>query len=270
MTASSPSPPAGTGRRDCSMFMRLVHLNVAREPAPAVRSFYRERIIPALRDAEGCCWAGLLEPTSGAKDDWVSLTLWRSRDAAEAYEASGLYDRLLDDIDEITGADEEWRARLHEPHAVGPHPVREPDVQAYDISAPDVVEALDMQVGTPFFRIVTVRTDAGRLTELKQRFEDVIIPAVRAMPGCRAILFVEEPPARSRALSVSIWDSEAAALRYEASGRFDELTERVSDLLSGYYEWRRTLVEGGRRPAVSGSDLDVVGYRVVVGEVLRR
>jgi len=199
------------------------------------------------------------------------LTLWSSRAAAEAYEASGLYDRLLDDLDDITGVDREWRDRLSEPFAVGPHPVREPDIDAYDLDdGAGFAEALASCAGTPYFRIVTMRTDAGRSAELKARFATVVVPAVRATPGCLAIALVEGPAARSRALSVSAWDSEAAALRYEASGRFDELTATISDLLSGYYEWRRSVVEGGGRPAVSGRDLDVTGYRVVVGEGLRR
>ena len=81
------------------MYMRFVNLRVKEGRQQDLVGFYEDRVIPALGEAKGCIYASLLRP-SDDDQEFVSLTLWRSRRAAEDYEASGLYDELLDESDE--------------------------------------------------------------------------------------------------------------------------------------------------------------------------
>ena len=82
------------------MFVRFVRLEIRDHRLGDFRQFYGERIVPALAEVDGCLFTSLLEPTREGGET-LSVTLWASQTAAEAYEASGLYDELLDECDEL-------------------------------------------------------------------------------------------------------------------------------------------------------------------------
>jgi len=89
-----------------------------------------------------------------------------------------------------------------------------------------------------------------------------------ATRGCRAVFLVENTKTQERALSVTIWDSEEDAIRYELSGGFDEQTAKVSEFFSGLYQWRLSASPSEDRRSISGKDLDVKGFQVVTGRRL--
>ena len=84
------------------MFMRFVNLKVKEGMLRDLARFYEDRVIPALQDSGGCLYASLLQPSDDDRE-CVSLTFWRSSEAADAYEKSGAYDELLDDSDVFLG-----------------------------------------------------------------------------------------------------------------------------------------------------------------------
>ena len=81
------------------MFMRFVNLKVKEGRMNDFARFYEERTIPALQATKGCLYASLLRPR-GDDVECVSITMWRSREDVDAYEKSGLYDELLDEMDD--------------------------------------------------------------------------------------------------------------------------------------------------------------------------
>jgi heme-degrading monooxygenase HmoA len=247
------------------MFMRFVHLKVKKDRLADFARFYEARIIPALEGTPGCLYASLLQPTAG-DDECISMTTWRSADAAIAYEKSGLYDELLDESDEYMVDAAEWKVRLVEERGSEPPALHDPDVESYPVEVAAVGEVVDATGPQRFFvRIVSARIEPGRFGELKERYDREIKPVLMETKGCRAVFLVESVKARSRVLSVTVWDSEEDAIRYELSGAFDKLIGRISEFFSGLYQWRLSLGGDQERDEITGKDLDRRGFKVVTG-----
>ena len=247
------------------MYMRFVRLILAREKIAEFREFYDSRVIPALQATDGCLFASLLQ-TTDKDDESVSLTLWTSEEAAVAYESSGLYDELLDASDKYFAEVSEWRAHL----TGDPNPpakrLQDPEVEAFPVEIAALARTMDGQAPPRLYvRLVALRVEAGRFQDLRERYNAEIVPALLATPGCRAVFLAEGFHTRSRALSVTIWDSEEHAIRYEMSGAFDQMIGRISEFFSGLYQWKLSLTPSREGSPISGQDVKVVGYRVVTG-----
>lgn len=246
------------------MFMRFVHLKVTEETLWEVRSFYEEKVIPTLQATDGCLFASLLQPTV-EMDECVSMTLWANQELAEAYESSGSYDRLLDQSEERIAGTTEWRANLTGDREGGPAPLYDPVVEGFPMEVSSDALVLGDDVSPHLYlRIVAVKVDPVRFEDLRQRYNHEIVPALLETPGCRAAFLVEGIKTRTRALSVTIWDSEEDAVRYQISGKFDKLVAKISEFFSGLYQWKLSLSSSGSE-RVSGSELDVSGYNIVTG-----
>lgn len=251
------------------MFMRIVNLKVEQGKQGELARFYEDRVIPALEKSKGCLYAALLQP---ADDDQecISMTFWHSREAAEAYEKSGLYDELLDESDDFLAEVSEGRVQSSDGSAGAHSALQDPPVEAYPVEVSAVGEVVDAVGPHRFFvRIVSARVEAGRFEDLKKRYDEEIKPVLMATKGCRAVFLVENVKRRSRVLSVTIWDSEEDAIRYELSGAFDQLTAKVSEFFSGLYQWKLSLSSTEGAETVTGKHLDVRGFQVVTGRNLR-
>ncbi len=250
------------------MFMRFVNLKVKQGKLRDLARFYEERVIPALQESGGCLYASLLQP-SADDQECVSMTMWRSRESAEAYEKSGLYDDLLDDSDDFLAEVSEGRVQSAERESSGASQLQDPEVEAYPVEVAAMGEVVDAVGPQRFFvRLVSARVDTGRFDELKERYDKEIKPALMATKGCRAVFLVENTKTQSRALSVTVWDSEEDAIRHELSGAFDKMVARVSEFFSGLYQWKLSFGPTGDRETVTGKDLDVRGFQVVTGRRL--
>jgi heme-degrading monooxygenase HmoA len=196
--------------------------------------------------------------------------MWSSSDAANAYESSGVYDELLDQADDFLAEVSEGRVQSSS-EATGAFPtLQDPEVEAYPVEVAAIGEVVDAVGPHGFFvRIVSARVEAGRFDELKRRYDEEIKPALMETKGCRAVFLVENVKRRSRVLSVTVWDREEDAIRYEMSGAFDKLTARVSEFFSGLYQWKLSLSPSGEGEGVTGKHLDVRGFQVITGRSLR-
>ena len=265
--SGTPRFEAG-GKGRVAMYMRFVRLKVKEGRFKDLRDFYEDRVIPTLQDIRGCLFASLLQP-AGEEHECVSLTLWSSQKRAEEYESSGIYDQLLDDSDDFLAEASEWRIQLTGDRDGDIPRLQEPEVDAFPVEiVAERGEIDDSDLPHLFLRIVAVRVDPGRFEELRDRYNAEVVPSLLATPGCLAVFLVEGISVQSRALSVTVWDSEEKAVRYEMSGAFDRLTARMSEYFSGLYQWKLSLVPSSDRDEVTGQDLDVSGYRIVTGRRL--
>jgi heme-degrading monooxygenase HmoA len=147
--------------------------------------------------------------------------------------------------------------------------LQDPEVEAYPVEVAGIGEVVDADAARHFFvRLVSARIKIGKFEALKERFNKEIKPALMATKGCRAVFLVENTKTQERAMSVTVWDSEEDAIRYEISGGFDEQTAKVSEFFSGLYQWKLSLSQSQDRRSVSGKDLDVRGFQVVTGKRL--
>jgi heme-degrading monooxygenase HmoA len=247
------------------MYMRFVNLKVKDGRLRDLARFYEEHVIPALQESGGCLYATLLQP-SDDDQECVSMTMWRTREAAEAYEKSGVYDDLLDGSDEFLAEVSEGRVQSAGRAGSGASPLQDPEVEAYPVEVAGIGDVVDAVGPQNFFvRLVSARVDTGRFDELKERYDKEIKPALMATKGCRAVFLVENTKTQSRALSVTVWDSEEDAIRHELSGAFDKMVARVSEFFSGLYQWKLSLSPFGEGDTITGKHLDVRSFQVVTG-----
>ena len=246
------------------MQLRFVRLRVPEERLAELIDFYEQRVVPALQETEGCLFAGLLRQ-SLAGDECLSATFWESSEAIEAYEASGLFDELLDDMDPYLLEAQVWQTDLRSQGGASALP--DPEVEAYQVDTP-VLAASDNAGHTPVFvRMVSVRVDPENLPEFRRVFRREVIPALRSVHGCRDAFLVESVAGRSRIVSVTVWERDEDAVRYERSGDFERLTGRLAPLLADIEHWRLALASSrGTEEARHG--LDVSGYQVVTAHQL--
>ncbi|HTP12385.1 MAG TPA: antibiotic biosynthesis monooxygenase [Bacteroidota bacterium] len=90
--ATGPSFPAHEPSNP--MFLRIVVVHLKPGMLQEYRTLYEENIVPALVATHGCAHACLLAP-AGDGDEAISVTVWRSRVDADAYERSGAFRDLL-------------------------------------------------------------------------------------------------------------------------------------------------------------------------------
>jgi heme-degrading monooxygenase HmoA len=90
----SGSPVSHEGPRS-SMCVRILSLKLRVGKRAEFDAFYRSKVIPALRGVRGCLQIFLAERTDRT-DEVLSVTIWEKKEDAEAYEASGLFARLLE------------------------------------------------------------------------------------------------------------------------------------------------------------------------------
>lgn len=250
------------------MHMRFVRFKVKEDKLWDYARYYEDRVIQALQETEGCLFASLLQP-SGDDDECVSMTMWRSSELAEAYEKSGLYDEILDESDDFLAEASEWHVRLAgDPGGTVP-PLQDPEIEAYPVELAGFSDRADKFSSRGIYlRVVAARVESGKFNDLKEAYDREIKPGLLATKGCRAVFLVEGVGTSSRALSVTVWDHEEDAIRYELSGAFDENVAKVSEFFSGLYQWKLSLATDSQRESVSGKDLDVRGYQQVIGRRL--
>ncbi len=248
------------------MFLRFVRLKVREEFEARFAEWYRERVVPALQSTPGCLFAGLLSPWRG--EDHKSLTIWESAEAAHAYEEKGLYHRLLREAEPMLSKRTEWKFRLaSDPlETADLTPRREIPSEGYVIGPGEgEPNELGPDADSSFVRIVSIRVDPTRLSDFVATYTREVLPAFRGLDGCRGALLAEATGGRDLCLSISFWRREQDAARYESSGEFARLTERLKDMFSPVYSWRLTL--GGDRDPRLGAP-KVSSYQMVLGKKL--
>lgn len=247
------------------MLLRIVRLRVEEGKEAAFAAFYQERVIPALAATEGCLYAGLLAPWRG-EEEYQSLTLWESPERAHAYEERGLYHRLLAEASAFLSERTEWRVRLaRDPLETSDPSRREIASEEYAVASEAESVALESAGRPPFVRVVDLRVDPDRRADFVAIYTGEVAPALRAQRGCRGVFLAERADVASSMLSITLWNREEDAVRYELSGEFERLTERLRATFSPVYDWRASL--GGAGEPASGA-LKVSSYQLVRGRRL--
>lgn len=82
------------------MFFRLTFCKFSPESVNDALSIYNKDVIPVVSRQPGNIAIHMLEPVDKA-DDFISLTQWRTKADADAYESSGLYASLVAKISDL-------------------------------------------------------------------------------------------------------------------------------------------------------------------------
>ncbi|HVS01532.1 MAG TPA: antibiotic biosynthesis monooxygenase [Thermoanaerobaculia bacterium] len=246
------------------MYVRFVRLRVREGEEERFRRYYDERVLPALQATEGCLYAALLRPWRG--EDHQSLTIWESAEKARAYEDGGLYHSLLRGAEPMLAASTEWRVRLSDDvEETGDLQRREIPPEGYTLEVGDAPQAVLHEGEPTFVRVVSIHVDPARLDDFVRIYRESVIPVLQGWKGCRGALLVEGARNPGEILSISLWDREEDAVRYELSGEFDRLTYRLKDTFSRVHDWRVSLGTGQR----AGVDTpEVESYHLVTARRL--
>ena len=276
------------------MYLRFIRLVVREGSEVAFQKFYRERVIPTLSSVPGCLFAGLLTPWRS--EEHRSLTLWRSAEDAKGYEEGGLYQMLLRESMPFLSSRTVWRARLAEPETpltaletIGPEnalrasdiaaletmappsdggrtaPTQEIPPEGYEVTSEDVGEKLSRNPRSMYVRVVAIHVRPERRAEFEEIYSGRILPAMQAAPGCVGIFLAESSSEKNEALSITVWEREENAVRYEMSGEYERLVQEIEPTLSPLSQWQLTL---GESAPESRRGAGVATYHLVHGRKL--
>lgn len=244
------------------MYLRFLHLTIEDAKLRQAQEFYEQNVLPALESSGGCLFASLLQAT-GRAEHCVSMTLWDSHDRARAWEQSEAYGSLLRRWSELDVDPAEWR--FAPPTAAGDATAGEPPAaEGFTLEAGDPSPLRQESASRLFVRIVSIRVREGGWDELVGLYEAEVAPTLLSMPGCRAAFLLEGLEDPDRGLSVSIWDREEDAIRYELSGTFDSITRRLKNILTATRQWQAALTSEGIAEGNPPSE----GFRVILGRPL--
>jgi quinol monooxygenase YgiN len=249
------------------MFMRFIHLRIQPDKLADFEQFYEQRIATAIGEAGGCLFAGLLSNPEHPSE-CVSLTLWNDPESAANYESSGLYDRLLEEIDPFLWRSNEWRVRLSDDLTLEYEPVHEaPVIEAFPVET-ESGDAVDIGPTSPnmYLRIVSGKVKPGKMEAFTEYYENSIIPLLLATDGCRYAYLARGTGDSNEALSVTLWDSQSKASAYEQYGGFRDIIKTIEPYISSVYQWRMTLDSSRKARETSSEDLQIEGYQIVAGE----
>lgn len=247
------------------MYLRFVRLRVREEAARAFREFYESRIIPALAETPGCLYAGLLGHRVHA-DEFQSLTLWDTAEHCEAYERS-LYPRLTQETEPYLASSTVWRVRLTaDPEETADFSTRHIPSHSYVAATAEGDEALERPPGSLFLRIATIRVEPDRIEAFRKLYKDDVVPTLHRTPGCCGVFLGEASDGHGEIVSVTLWEHEQDAVRYELSGEFERLTRELRGTFAQRFEWQMALAPGA--DVEPGPAPQVGGYHIVTGRKL--
>ncbi|HWJ25023.1 MAG TPA: antibiotic biosynthesis monooxygenase [Flavisolibacter sp.] len=82
------------------MYARFTHIKFLPEHEETARKLFREEVIPEVKKQKGIIDIKLMIPSDKA-DDYISVTEWEKKEDADAYAASGVYQKLVDKLKEL-------------------------------------------------------------------------------------------------------------------------------------------------------------------------
>lgn len=109
VVVQSDTPVLSAG--DSQMFMRILSVRILPDKMDEVKQFYGDEIIPALKKIAGCRYAYLSESVK-EENELFSLTIWDSKNDAENYEKSGLFDEFMEKLKHTFSAMNQWKMIL--------------------------------------------------------------------------------------------------------------------------------------------------------------
>ena len=95
------------------MYLRIVSAKITPGKLEEFRRLYAEEIIPALRSVPGCRYAFLTESLE-TQNEVISVTIWDSRQEAQNYEQSGLFEQLTQKVKHTFSELYQWKMALEQ------------------------------------------------------------------------------------------------------------------------------------------------------------
>jgi len=129
LETSAAMPLAGTHE---NLHLRVVSINVQEGKIELFRSLYKEHVLPFLRQYPGCLVTQLAQSVAH-EQEFISVTIWNTKLAAENYEGSGAFEKLKKVLKPSLSGLSQWSMETER----GPHTTaateQDLEVQTYTI-----------------------------------------------------------------------------------------------------------------------------------------
>jgi heme-degrading monooxygenase HmoA len=79
------------------MIVRLTSFNIIPNKVEELTQLYNQEIVPFVKKQKGNLDCRLLEPMNKA-DDYISMTVWEDKNAADAYHSGGAYRQQVEKV----------------------------------------------------------------------------------------------------------------------------------------------------------------------------
>ncbi len=108
---SSTAQGAPTEEELSHMYLRITSANVQQGKVEMFDKLYKESIIPALKSVDGFKHAFLVGSTENS-NELLSVTVWESKEKADAYERNGQFSYLVDKVKPMLSSLFQWKVAL--------------------------------------------------------------------------------------------------------------------------------------------------------------
>jgi heme-degrading monooxygenase HmoA len=96
---------------DTPLYVRLVSLKIQKGKLDEFRQLFSKEIVPVLQRTGGCRYIYLTESLQD-DDEIVSITVWDSKQEADAYEQSGQFEDLVQKVKHTFSQVYQWKMQL--------------------------------------------------------------------------------------------------------------------------------------------------------------
>jgi quinol monooxygenase YgiN len=250
--------------------MRFVQAKINIDYLPVLREFYEQTVIPELQRMPGCLFSGAIQ-SAEHPEEMVSMTFWETREQAELYSNSGMYQKFIEHVKPMLAESTEWKIQLSDDMELEYLPVaEEPLLQEYTVTAETHArEPLPGANPHVHVRIASLKLRKGKLAEFRNLYQKEFLPALQKTKGCRFAYLTENLQAGNEVISVTIWNSKEDADKYERSGLFEELIEKVKHTFSELFQWKMALEKDVQGRINTSGDLKIAHYNMVMGRRFR-
>jgi quinol monooxygenase YgiN len=244
--------------------MRLVQVKIKPEVEPRVNEIYSEKVLSVLQNTLGCLYASLIKSESHPHE-YISMTLWESKEHVDAYVESGVYKKVLQDLQPVLADSSEWKIQLSKDLTLEYAAVtEEPVVESYSIETASS-ERIALQEKSPMHvRLLSLKIRMEKIPAFKETYKNTIVPALLKVPGCRYAFLSESMKEVNEFISFTIWNSAKDSENYENNGLFQELIEKTKPMMTELFQWKMQL--GQNTKSATSEDIRVEHYSVVAGK----
>ncbi len=247
------------------MFMRLLQVHVKSDSVTNLPSLFSNSMLPEVRNARGCLYAGFIQSDREAEENIV-VTLWDTPEHADAYAQSGVFQKVMNQAESIFSDVLEWKVQLSQDMSISKLSFKEEPVIKPNVPARAEPHRNPLLNGSALYvRILSIRLLPGKAEEFARLYNELIIPTLRLIRGCKFAFLTEGMEERSEVISVTIWDRKEDADLYESMGIFESLKKRVSHTFTDIFQWKLTADKSTQQVLMTDEMMAHVDYRIVGG-----
>ena len=210
------------------MYIRKVTMWVKRDAVHTMTNIYSQGIIPALRERDGCLFAALLQNVKNHQM-CSSITIWRSREKADSYERSGLYEKLLASLKHLFQDTSNVNAGIWEDLKLdyAPTPERPVVIGFEESDAPELHKP-----ALPYFvHLLCLESRSDKVGEFRQHYFQNILSLISPQKGFIDAFLMHRLEQHHSFCMLSFWDGSIEPSKIIGAETVKAIRERSKDML---------------------------------------